>query len=160
VPSDAPPSDGVTAEAARTPSEPSLASAPRPPVKARKRELAPAPAVPEPSAVPAPPEEPAVSEPAEPPAPIASADLAKYRAAHKAHFQQRDFALALRNWEAYLRQFPSGTFAIEARYNRAMCLLRLGRNDEARRALTPFSRGEIGRGYRQAEATKLLEALE
>ncbi len=106
----------------------------------------------------APAEEPA--PPAEEPAPVASTDLAKYKAAHKAHFQDRDFALALRNWEAYLRQFPSGTFAVEARYNRAICLLRLARNDEARRALTPFSRGEIGAGYRQAEATKLLEALE
>ncbi|HEX5660463.1 MAG TPA: hypothetical protein VFX59_24880 [Polyangiales bacterium] len=142
-----------------TPAEQPLASAPRQLAKPRKRELAPA--MPAPAPVEQPVVEPAPAEPT-PAAPeaIASADLAKYRAAHKAHFQDRDFALALRNWEAYLRQFPSGTFAIEARYNRAICLLRLGRSDEARRALTPFAKGEIGSGYRQSEATKLLEALE
>ncbi|MET0283630.1 MAG: hypothetical protein ABW352_04150 [Polyangiales bacterium] len=139
------------------PAQQPLAIAPVRVPKPRKREAAPAlvheaPAAPEP----APTVEPAKEEPA----PIASADLAKYKAAHKAHFQQRDFALALHGWELYLRQFPNGTFALEARYNRAMCLLRLGRNDEARRALTPFARGELGAGYRQAEATKLLEALE
>ncbi|HEY6877322.1 MAG TPA: tetratricopeptide repeat protein [Polyangiales bacterium] len=145
------PEPAVVSEPAPQP----VASAARPPVhKPQKREVAPAIHPPQPAVEPAP-------EPApEAPAPIASADLAKYRSAHQAHFQQRDFALALRNWEAYLRQFPNGTFAIEARYNRAICLLHLGRNDEARRALTPFARGEIGRGYRQAEATKLLEALE
>jgi tetratricopeptide (TPR) repeat protein len=113
----------------------------------------------QPVAPPTPVAEPVAPAPVEP-TPSASADLAKYRAAHKAHFQQRDFALALRNWEAYLRQYPNGTFAVEARYNRAICLLRLNRKDEARRALTPFAHGEIGHGYRQAEATKLLEALE
>jgi TolA-binding protein len=128
---------------------PAAVATPKPRAPKRVQDVA---AVPPPVVAPAP-------VPAEP-APVTSADLAKYRAAHKAHFQQRDFALALRNWEAYLRQFPSGTFAIEARYNRAICLLRLGRNDEARRALTPFAQGEIGNGYRRAEATKLLEALE
>jgi outer membrane biosynthesis protein TonB len=145
--------------------EPAVAAAPtRVPAPERRRARAerreqPAQAARQPVAPPTPVAEPVTPAPVEP-TPIASADLAKYRAAHKAHFQQRDFALALRNWEAYLRQYPNGTFAIEARYNRAICLLRLNRKDEARRALTPFAHGDIGHGYRQAEATKLLEALE
>jgi TolA-binding protein len=102
----------------------------------------------------------AADEPAETPAPVPSADLARYREAHRAHFRARDFAAALRGWDTYLSEFPHGTFAIEARYNRAICLWRLARKDEARRALAPFARGLEGRGYRQAEASKLLEALE
>jgi hypothetical protein len=46
----------------------------------------------------------------------------------------------------------------EARYNRALCLLRLHRNDEARAALTPFAQGRYG-SYRRADAEKLLEAV-
>lgn len=154
-------------EPAATPApEPAVAAAPpkvsapeRRRARAERREQPVQAAATQPVAPPTPVAEPVAPAPVEP-TPIASADLAKYRAAHKAHFQQRDFALALRNWEAYLRQYPNGTFAIEARYNRAICLLRLNRKDEARRALTPFAHGDIGHGYRQAEATKLLEALE
>ena len=100
---------------------------------------------------------PVVSPPA---APEADGDLALYRKAHQAHFRARDFAAALRGWNAYLTEFPRGTFAVEARYNRAICLVRLGQKDEARRALTPFASGEVAHGYRQVEAKKLLEALE
>ena len=56
------------------------------------------------------------------------------------------------------RRFPAGTFASEARYNRALCLVRLGRLGEAREALGPFARGDYG-NYRHAEAAALLEAL-
>jgi hypothetical protein len=109
-----------------------------------------------------------VGRPAEvEPAPLPAApepehdrDLALYREAHEKHFRARDFAAALRAWNAYLAAFPSGTFAVEARYNRAICLVRLDQKVEARRALLPFSRGEVARGYRQGEATKLLKALE
>jgi len=109
------------------------------------------------------PDAPALVEPA--PAPVApepahDKDLALYRYAHEKHFRARDFAAALRGWDQYLQAYPSGTFAVEARYNRAICLVRLDRKDEARRALLPFARGEVARGYRQAEATKLLKALE
>jgi hypothetical protein len=38
-------------------------------------------------------------------------------------------------------------------------LVRLGRRDEARAALTPFASGELG-GYRQAEARELLTAFD
>lgn len=98
--------------------------------------------------------------PPEQPAPAPDGDLAQYRHAHQKHFRARDFAAALRAWNDYLQRYPLGTFAIEARYNRAICLVRLDQRAEARRALAPFARGDVGRGYRQAEATKLLEALE
>ncbi len=84
--------------------------------------------------------------------------LVLYRKAHRAHFAQRRPSLALAAWEAYLRAAPGGRFAVEARYNRAMCLVRLGRTEAAREALAPFVRGAFG-GYRQEEARKLVEAL-
>jgi TolA-binding protein len=87
-------------------------------------------------------------------------DLARYREAHRMHFRERDFWAALRAWESYLSSYPEGTFAVEARYNRAICLVRLGRKEEARRALAPFASGEVARGYRKTEASELLEALE
>jgi len=61
--------------------------------------------------------------------------LALYRRAHRAHFVQHEPAAALGAWEAYLRAAPRGRFAVEARYNRAMCLVRLGRTAAAREAL-------------------------
>ena len=81
-----------------------------------------------------------------------------YRKAHRAHFERRQPQAALAAWEAYLRAAPGGRFAVEARYNRALCLVRLGRNAAARDALAPFARGAFG-GYRQAEARRLEEAL-
>lgn len=80
-----------------------------------------------------------------------------YRLAHEAHFVQHDDARALSAWEAYLRAAPGGRLATEARYNRALCLLRLGRDAEARHALAPFAAGKMG--YRQNEARQLLDAL-
>jgi len=84
--------------------------------------------------------------------------LGLYRAAHRAHFGGGDPAAALRAWDTYLRADPSGRFSVEARYNRGICLVRLGRLLEARAALSPFARGAYG-GYRQREASELLEAL-
>jgi TolA-binding protein len=80
-----------------------------------------------------------------------------YRLAHEAHFTSHDYARALPAWEAYLRAAPGGRLATEARYNRAICLLRLGRDDEARKALEPFAKGIFN--YRQSEAQKLLDEL-
>jgi hypothetical protein len=82
-----------------------------------------------------------------------------YRAAHEAHFVARDAARALAAWDAYLAAFPRGRLAPEARYNRALVLVRLGRKDEARAALAPFADAPPG-SYRQAEARSLLDALE
>lgn len=70
----------------------------------------------------------------------------------------RDFDAALGAWDAYLDEYPDGRFAIEARYERALCLLRLGRHEDARAALAPFAEGRFGR-YREREAQALLDAL-
>jgi len=84
--------------------------------------------------------------------------FALYRVAHTAHFVDHDPARALAGWDAYLRNAPNGQFAPEARYNRALSLVRLGRNQEAKSALEPFANGAYG-GYREAEAGALLERL-
>jgi TolA-binding protein len=81
-----------------------------------------------------------------------------YRVAHHAHFVGRDSERALAAWNAYLRAAPAGSFAMEARYNRGLCLVRLERTAEARIALEPFAKGRFG-GYRQAEAQRLIDAL-
>ena len=83
---------------------------------------------------------------------------ALYATAHRAHFVDRDPATALRGWDAYLATHPRGRFAVEARYNRAIALVRLGRREEAAAALAWFAGGGDG-GYRQREAALLLEAL-
>ncbi len=85
------------------------------------------------------------------------ADGDLYRLAHEVHFGNHDYAQALSGWNAYLQSAPGGRFATEARYNRAICLLRLGRDAEARQALEPFASGK--QGYRQNEARQLLDEL-
>jgi outer membrane biosynthesis protein TonB len=81
-----------------------------------------------------------------------------YQRAHALHFQSHDHAAARSAWEAYLKAAPAGRFAAFAHYNRALCLVRLGRTAEARRALQPFADGAFG-GYRRAEAQSLIDAL-
>ena len=88
---------------------------------------------------------------------FADADGDLYRLAHEAHFAAHDYARALAGWDAYLKATPGGRLATEARYNRAICLLRLGRDAEARQALEPFASGRMG--YRQNEARELLDEL-
>jgi hypothetical protein len=95
------------------------------------------------------------------PSPAAASTAATndlYAAAHRAHFVDRNPAAALAAWDAYLRVAPRGALAPEARYNRALCLVRLGRRDEAIAALGPFASGGNG-GYRQREAAELIETL-
>lgn len=139
---------------------------------------APAIAAPAPVITDAAPAEPAAPEPSKPepatpkvevvasarPAPSASSSASfqdtdgdLYRLAHEAHFSAHDYARALLGWDAYLRAAPGGRLATEARYNRAICLLRLGRDGEARVALEPFASGKMG--YRQNEARQLLSEL-
>jgi hypothetical protein len=88
----------------------------------------------------------------------ATPEQSTYETAHQAHFVDRDPAAALRGWDAYLARYPDGRFAIEARYNRAISLVRLGRRSEAHEALDPFAEGKHG-GYRQSEARGLLDAM-
>jgi hypothetical protein len=84
---------------------------------------------------------------------------ALYRRAHELHFHGADHAAAIAAWEAYLVAEPTGRFVAEARYNRALLLIRVGRYTEARAALAPYARGEIAGGYRRTEATQLIERL-
>lgn len=86
-------------------------------------------------------------------------ELQLYRTAHRAHFEGGNPAKAMSAWDAYLGFAPSGTFALEARYNRAICLVRMGRKGEARVALSPFAQG-VYSGYRKNEATLLLAELD
>jgi hypothetical protein len=89
----------------------------------------------------------------------AARELALYRSAHRAHFQHRDWHAAVLAWERYLAEAPRGRFTLEARYNRALALVRLGRYGEAAAALYPFAEGAYG-GYRREDARALLDALE
>jgi len=91
-------------------------------------------------------------------APAAANELAIYKEAHRAHFVDHDYARALAAWDRYLVAAPRGTFALEARYNRAITLHRLGRRAEAVEALRPFADGAYGR-YRRDEAQRLIEEL-
>jgi hypothetical protein len=88
-----------------------------------------------------------------------SADLSLYQKAHTLHFVTKRYDEALAAWDDYLRGSPNGAFVAEARYNRAICLVKLGRKAEATVALQPFADGKVAGGYRQAEAQKLLEHL-
>lgn len=83
---------------------------------------------------------------------------ALYTRAHELHFVTRDPAAALRAWDAYLQEAHSGALQLEAKYNRALCLVRLRRSVEAIEALTPFAHGDHG-NYRKREAAALLQAL-
>ena len=115
-----------------------------------------------PAAAPAPIAEPdtegAAPKDVEPETPREPDTLALYRDAHRAHFVEQSPSRALAKWDEYLRAAPRGRFATEAAYNRALCLVRLGRVGAAKAALTPFAEGRYG-GYRQADAKKLIEAL-
>jgi len=84
--------------------------------------------------------------------------LALYRKARKLHFVDQNPGAALAAWDEYLAAEPKGPLAVDARYDRALCLVRLGRKTEARAALQPFAQGTYG-SYRQDEAKRLLEAL-
>ncbi len=82
-----------------------------------------------------------------------------YRRGHRAHFKEGNPGGALEAYDAYLKQQPQGRFAVDARYNRALCLVRLGRHAEAEAALAPFAKGDFG-DYRKQDAQRLLDALE
>ena len=90
--------------------------------------------------------------------PNADLELESYRAAHRSHFDSGNPALSLEAWNRYLEEFPAGRFASDARFNRALCLIRLGRHAEATVALEPFASAPPG-SYRQSEAESLLQGL-
>ncbi len=67
---------------------------------------------------------------------------------------------ALKGWRTPTsRSTPNAAAALEARYNRALSLVRLDRRDDARAALAPFANGTYG-GYREREARELFDALQ
>jgi hypothetical protein len=82
-----------------------------------------------------------------------------FRAANQAQFVARNPQSALDRWDAYLRLAPEGRYALEANYNRAICLVRLGKHAEAIVELAPFADGVHG-SYRQREARRLIDAME
>jgi len=86
------------------------------------------------------------------------AALALYRRAHQLQFVDQNPSAAVAAWDAYLAAEPKGPLSVDARYDRALCLVRAGRKNEARTALVPFAAGSFG-GYRQKEARALLDAL-
>ena len=100
---------------------------------------------------------------APPPAPhaVVHATDRLYARAHELHFHGGDPEAALTAWDAYLAAEPHGAFAVEAHYNRALCLVRLGRLTEARSELSPFARGEVEpHGYRQPDAAQLIDRID
>jgi len=162
--------------AAPGPPRPAHRAPPRPPTVSVDSLPAQPPApepVPVPVPVPVPPSAlpPAPPAPVAPPPPIAPRSVAPaapavpngellYRRAHDLHFHGSDPVIALAAWDAYLAADPAGQLAVEARYNRALVLVRLGRYVEARAALLPFARGEVApAGYRRSEAEQLVERL-
>jgi hypothetical protein len=92
------------------------------------------------------------------PSPTGEAETRAYARAHEAHFTRDAPAEALAAWNRYLAAYPNGAFVPDARYNRALCLLRLGRHTAAAQALRPFADG-VFHGYRRLEAGALLDYL-
>jgi hypothetical protein len=89
-------------------------------------------------------------------APVAERDQS-YLSAHRLQFRGAP-GEALAAWDRFLAIEPAGSRAAEARYNRGVALMRLGRNTDARAALAPFARGDYG-AFRRAEAQRLIEEL-
>lgn len=85
-------------------------------------------------------------------------DLLTYQAAHRAHFQRGDCTSAVAGYRKYLSEQPGGTFALEAKYNLGVCLIRMGKAAEAKRLLQPFADGTYG-NYRQQKSQELIDAL-
>ncbi len=82
-----------------------------------------------------------------------------FQAAHRQHFGSASHDQTLAAWDTYLAAHPSGRYVPEARYNRAITLIRLGRRTEGRRALASFADAPEG-SYRRHEARALIQALD
>jgi hypothetical protein len=162
----------ITEYVTSAPEKPAATPAPPSSPRAAPRVLpAPVPADSAPSVDPEPitPPPPPAPKATRPPAPIAApaapkddaetTALAAYERAHRLHFVDRNYAAAVGAWDDYLRAAPGGRLSAEARYNRALALVHLGREAEAKEALLPFSRGEVAGGYKKDEARALVQAL-
>jgi hypothetical protein len=126
---------------------------PTPPTPTQKLE-APVELPPEPPAPPTPPKQ-------TPNVAVVAGVSPLYLKAHELYFHDASYDKALVAWDDYLAKEPSGQFAIEARYNRALCLIHLSRFQDAHDALLPFADGEVApAGYRQDEAKRLEAKLQ
>lgn len=85
--------------------------------------------------------------------------LAAYRVGHDAQFARGDCQAAVAAYQSYLETYPNGNFTLEARYNRSVCLVQLGRSIEARQQLEPFAAGTYG-NYRRSSAQALIDAID
>jgi tetratricopeptide (TPR) repeat protein len=84
--------------------------------------------------------------------------LRAYREAERLQFDEKDYARALEAWDRYVPLAGKSPLLVDAKWQRALCLVRLGRSDEARSALEPFAHGDLG-AYRQSEAQTILGTL-
>lgn len=82
-------------------------------------------------------------------------ERARYQRAYEAHFAGAPQGEVLAAWDDYLRAYPTGRYAREARWHRALTHIRLGRLEEAREGLRASAR----RGHRAEEARALLDAM-
>lgn len=85
-----------------------------------------------------------------------SAELTLFRRAQSLHLSHDPRAIEA--WDSYLRVAGTSALAPEARYNRALGLVRARRFAEAKAALAPFAQGKYG-DYRREEARALLARL-
>jgi len=84
-------------------------------------------------------------------------ELDAYQAAHDAHFKTQDYRIAQMLWLQYLQSFPNGRLAPEAKYNRAVALLRLGDQEQANREFQQLLQ-ESRLAYRHGEILRFLRA--
>jgi hypothetical protein len=143
------------------PTTPSVAPAPEPRGEREAAHAALPEVEPEPDLIPQPSAAPAHAQPLQPAAAppkttAESAELALFRRAQTLHLAHDK--LAIEAWDAFLRVAPGSALAPEARYNRALGLIRAKRYSEAKDALAEFAEGKYG-SYRKQEAKDLLARL-
>jgi hypothetical protein len=84
----------------------------------------------------------------------------RYAKAHELYFHGGNYTAALAALDDYLANEPDGQFVVEARYNRALCLIHLDQLADAKLVLQPFADGDVLAGYRQSEAKMLIEKID
>jgi len=107
---------------------------------------------------------PAVREaPVFPPAPVRKvaappSEAWLYGRAHDLHFRGGALDKALAAWSAHLAKFPNGQLAPEARFNRAICLVRLKRWEDAKVALADIV-ANAPASHQREQASRLLDTF-